>query len=67
PGPTRIEVPPGPPAALSLRRFATGEFPVSTAAAPGGSVMVLRVPRDLASQPWRLRVEVAQGASVCPA
>lgn len=67
PGPTRIEVPPGPPAELSLRRFATGEFPVSTAAAPGGSVMVLKVPRDLASQPWRLRVEAAQGASVCPA
>ncbi|HEX7278623.1 MAG TPA: hypothetical protein VF255_03265 [Solirubrobacterales bacterium] len=67
PGATRIEVPPGPPAALSLRRFATGEFPVTTAAAPGGSVMVLKVPRDLASQPWRLRVEAAQGARVCPA
>jgi hypothetical protein len=67
PGPTRIEVPPGPEAALSLRRFATSEFPVTTAGAPGGSAMVLRVPRDLARQPWRLRVEAAQGARVCPA
>lgn len=65
PGTTRIEVPPGPEAALSLRRFATGEFPVSTAAAPGNSVMVLKVPRDLSPQPWRLRVEAAQGARVC--
>jgi hypothetical protein len=67
PGSTRIEVAPGAEADLSLRRFATGEFPVSTAAAPGGSVMVLKVPRDLASQPWRLRVEASQGARVCPA
>ncbi len=66
PGLTRIEVPPGPEAAVSLRRFATGEFPVSTAGAPGASVMVLRVPRDLSPRPWRLRVEGAQGALVCP-
>lgn len=67
PGPTRIEVPPGPAAEFSLRRFATAEFPVSTAGAPGGSVTVLRVPRDLSPRPWRLRVEAAQGARVCPA
>jgi hypothetical protein len=67
PGSTRIEVPPGGEADVSLRRFASGEFPVSTVAAPGGSLMVLEVPRDRSSQPWRLRVEATQGARVCPA
>jgi hypothetical protein len=68
PGTTRIEVPPGPPAKLSLRRFASGEFPVTTADAPGGSLMVLRVPRDLSPRPWHLQVDATQAATrVCPA
>jgi hypothetical protein len=65
PGPTRIEVAPGPAAGLSLRRFASGEYPVPTEGAPGGSVTVLRVPRDGAPQPWYLRVEAAQDVRVC--
>lgn len=66
PGLTRIELAPGPPAELSLRRFATGEFPVPTEAAPGDSVTVLRVPRDLApGRPWFLRVDASQPARVC--
>lgn len=67
PGGTRIEVPPGPPAELSLRRFATGEFPVTTADAPGGSLMVLKVPRDLSPRPWHLKLDAIQAATrVCP-
>ncbi|MEX2447409.1 MAG: hypothetical protein WD404_01535 [Solirubrobacterales bacterium] len=65
PGPTRIEVAPGPQAIFSLRRFATGEYPVPTEGAPGGSVTLLRVPPDRAPQPWRLQVEASQAVRVC--
>ena len=37
-GSTRIEVAPGPHAGLDLRRFATGEYPVATEGADGGSI-----------------------------
>jgi len=65
PGLTRIEVAPGPPAELSLRRFALEEFPVPTEDAPGGSTVLLRIPRDNAEQPWHLHVEADQDARVC--
>lgn len=66
PGTTRIEVPPGPDAAISLRRFAADGFPVSAPAVPGGSAAELTVPRDRApGWPWFLRVEAVQGARVC--
>jgi hypothetical protein len=65
PGLTRIGLAPGPPASFALRRFAVGEYPVPTEGAPGGSVTVLRIPRDRAGQPWFLRVEAAQAARVC--
>jgi len=66
PGLTRIELAPGPRAEFSLRRFATGEFPVPTEGAPGGSVTELRVPRDAARRyPWYLQVEASQLARVC--
>ena len=65
PGTTRIEVAPGPAAAFSLRRFATGEFPVKTEGAPGGSETLLTIPRDRARQPWYLQVEASQSVLVC--
>lgn len=65
PGQTRIEVAPGPPAGFSLRRFATDDYPVHTAGAPGNSTTTLRVPRDEAPQPWYLHVEAEQKARVC--
>jgi hypothetical protein len=64
-GLTRIELAPGPPASFSLRRFAVGEYPVPTEGAPGGSVTVLRIPRDATPRPWHLQVEAAQSARVC--
>jgi len=67
PGLIQIGVPPGPEAGFSLRRFATGEFPVVTAGAPGNSVTTLKVPRDTAPQPWYLHVDAPQGAFVCHA
>lgn len=66
PGPTRIEVAPGPEAQLSLRRFATGEYPVPAVAAPGNSLTILRIPADKAPQPWYLLVQATQQAWVCP-
>jgi hypothetical protein len=66
PGLTRIELAPGPHADLSLRRFATGEYPVVTEGAPGDSVTTLRIPRDRAARyPWYLHVEASQPARVC--
>lgn len=65
PGLTRVEVAPGSPAHLSLRRFAEGEYPVSIAEAPGGSVTVLHVPKDKSPRPWELHVEAEQSARIC--
>jgi hypothetical protein len=65
-GVTRIEVAPGPRAAFSLRRLAAGVYPVRTEGAPGGSVTMLRIPRDSAKLPWHLHVDASQLARVCP-
>jgi hypothetical protein len=65
PGVTGIEVAPGKPAAFSLRRFASGEYPVPTEGAPGNSTTFLRVPRDRSAQPWYLHVEASQPVRVC--
>jgi hypothetical protein len=65
PGVTRIEVAPGPDAGFSLRRFASGEYPVVTEGAAGDSTTLLTIPRDNAPQPWFLHVEASQTARVC--
>ncbi len=65
PGLTRIEVPPGPEAQLSMRRFDTEEFPVSLAPAPGNSAVVLHVPRDESPRPWYLHVSAQRPVRVC--
>jgi hypothetical protein len=63
---TRIVVPPGEPAAITLRRFAVpGEFPVVPEPAPGGETTFLRVPRDASARPWRLHVESTRPVRVC--
>jgi hypothetical protein len=64
-GLTRIELPPGPPATFSLRRFAVVEYPVPTEGAPGDSVTLLRIPRDTSSRSWHLLVTAKQTARVC--
>lgn len=65
PGLSTIEPASGRAAELSLRRFATGEFPVVLDAAPGGAATVLRIPRDTSSRPWYLHVEASQRSRVC--
>jgi hypothetical protein len=67
PGLTRIVVPPGEPAAISLRRFAPGGFPVVPAPAPGGGTTLLRIPRDSSARAWLLHVEAARPVKVCNA
>ena len=64
PGATAIELPPGNSAKIRLRRFARAEFPLASTAT-GGTVTLLRIPADAAPQPWLLRVDAAQGATVC--
>jgi hypothetical protein len=66
PGKTRIEVGPGGPAELALRRFAQDGYPVPLSAASGGSVMALKIPKDKAPEyPWYLHVTAAQEVWVC--
>ncbi|HET6997971.1 MAG TPA: hypothetical protein VFI03_05215 [Solirubrobacterales bacterium] len=65
PGVARVAVAPGPDAALGLRRFAAGEYPINNRGIPGGSVVALRIPPDRSQQPWLLRIEARQGARVC--
>jgi hypothetical protein len=66
PGKTRIEVAPGAPAELALRRFAEGEYPVPLQSAPGGSVTTLTIPADNAPEyPWYLHVQASQEVLVC--
>ena len=65
PGLNTIELAPGPHADFSLRRFASGEYPVETEGADGNSVTLLRVPRDASHQPWFLHIDATQSARVC--
>jgi hypothetical protein len=65
PGVTTIALAPGGTGTVRLRRFATSEYPLVSEGAAGGSTTLLEIPRDRASQPWRLQVEAAQRATVC--
>jgi hypothetical protein len=65
PGVTRIEVPPGPSASFSLRRFAASGYPVPTEGAPGGSTTLMTIPRDASTRPWYLHVDAPQPVNIC--
>jgi hypothetical protein len=65
PGVTTVEFAPGGPGTIRLRRFAAAEYPLVSAGIAGGSTTRLNVPRDRSARPWLLRVEAAQGATVC--
>ena len=66
PGLTKVVVAPGPPANLSLRRFAEGEYPVALGSPAGGTTTSLRIPRDKApGYPWFLHVEAQQATRFC--
>lgn len=62
---TAVELPPGGPGTISLRRFARDGWPLSTEGVAAASTTRLYIPRDLAPRRWRLLVEAEQGASVC--
>jgi hypothetical protein len=65
PGTTRVELAPGHPATIRLRRFALREYPLVTNGIPSASTTLLRIPRDGVARPWRLQLEAAQEATVC--
>ncbi len=59
-----VELPPGGvlatagarPARLSLRRYATEEFPVTVGAVPARRSAELRIPTDRSTEPWELAI-----------
>jgi hypothetical protein len=65
PGTTEIELPPGGPATLYLRRFAVDGYPLVVGDLPAPSTTTVSIPKDAAARPWRLRVEAEQGAVAC--
>jgi len=65
PGVTTVELPPGGPGTIRLRRFAVAEYPLVSEGVAGGSTTRLSVPRDRSPRPWLLLVEAAQGATIC--
>ncbi|HEY2717484.1 MAG TPA: hypothetical protein VGI73_14800, partial [Solirubrobacterales bacterium] len=60
-----VEVAPGEPAVLAMRRFTAAEFPVALGSVEGGTTTTLTIPRDRAPNPWFIHIEVAQLARVC--
>ena len=65
PGVTTVELAPGGPGTIRLRRFAAGEYPLVSEGVAGGSTTLLRIPRDRSTRPWRLQVEATQSVTVC--
>ncbi len=65
PGMTTIELGPGGSGTVSLRRFATGSYPLVTEGVPASSTTHLYIPRDQSTRPWQLLVQAPQGALVC--
>jgi hypothetical protein len=65
PGATTVEVGPGAPAQIRLRRFATESFPVAIPGGEAEATTVVEIPADRASQPWYMHVEAGQTTRVC--
>ncbi|MGV1049594.1 MAG: hypothetical protein ACOYD4_13855 [Solirubrobacterales bacterium] len=64
-GTTTVELGPGQPGTIRLRRFAGAGYPLSSEGIVAGSTTRLDIPEDLAARPWQLLVEAPQGAEVC--
>lgn len=60
-----VELAPGAPAAIALRRFAAAEFPVALTTAEGATTTTIEIPRDRAPNPWYVHVEAEQLVRVC--
>jgi hypothetical protein len=65
PGLTAIELGPGGPGTIRLRRFAADGYPLVSEGVPGDSTTLLRIPSDGVARPWRLRVDAPGPATVC--
>lgn len=66
PGTTTVELGTGGNGTISLRRFATGSYPLVTEGVPPDSTTRLYIPRDNSPRPWQLLVQAPQGAHLCP-
>jgi len=55
---------PGATATLSLRRFATGSFPVSAGELTGPGL--LSIPADRSGRPWQLHLDATGPVTACP-
>jgi hypothetical protein len=64
-GQTRVEVAPGPPATIGMRRFSEDEFPVQLGSVGGASTTFVTVPKDRAKKQWFVNVQAAQLVRVC--
>jgi hypothetical protein len=64
PGLTRIGFPAREGGTIRLRRFATTRYPLLSKGT-SGSWALLQIAPDQAGRRWRLRVDAAQGATVC--
>jgi hypothetical protein len=64
-GVTTVQIAPGGAGTIRLRRFAGAEYPLVSEGIAGGSTTRIRIPRDTAARPWLLRVEAAQGGTIC--
>jgi hypothetical protein len=65
PGVTTIHFGPGSSGAVRLRRFARGEYPLSSEDVLAGSTTRLYIPRDRSPRPWLLGLDAAAGSAVC--
>lgn len=63
-GTTLIEGPPGAGGELSLRRFATGAFPIELGRVRGGRWYALELPANRSDQPWELFVQTSAASVV---
>ncbi len=69
-----IVVPPGgtviragsAPVRVSLRRYADDEFPVRLGTIAAGAAAALAIPEDASPLPWRVKLDGAGTAVVCP-
>jgi hypothetical protein len=64
-GATGVELNPGAPGAIRLRRFARPGYSLDSEGVAGGSSTRLEIPRDRSRRLWQLQVEAPAGARVC--
>jgi hypothetical protein len=52
---------------VSLRRYASGSFPVALGPLPAGGTILLRIPQDGSPRPWYAQLSGAGRVAACRA